>query len=382
MPESLSLLGLFHKHRKMFLLSLLFFLVAVPIFDGALIQRDRNRNIVYGEIFWQKGLEVYELNDRDLFQNYGVPEDHLLTGVLNVTYEYPVVTLLFYACMAMLDPGLYGPTHFIVNWVLVIFAHLNFLLFAYLGQSYLDNKWFRRLGMLYYSYGFAFSVVFPKVEPFADLLFLSSLVLFQKNAPWRGFTVLSIAVQTKLYPAMVLPLLLPIAPIASVAFFGTSLLLMFPLFLTGMGYESLLGHILNSSGYASIITNPFYSGWILTNPLGIIAPLVLLYSFLLSAFETRRVAFLIVPTRKLRSHDWKVIYVYAIPLFLVLFFWTQIWYYSWFVIPALFLRDEADLENYRWIMSGIWAAHFIGIFANLEYFIEGPIAELFRHFRS
>jgi len=379
MPEEHGLLEFFYRYKKALLISLIFFLLAVPVFDSLIIQRDRNRNMAYGQIFWQEGLKVYDLNDRDLFEKYGVPEDHLLTGVLNVTYEYPVITLFFYAALAALDPGTYEPTHFIVNWVLAIFAHMNFVMFAYLGQSYLTNRWFKRLGMLYYCYAFAFSVIFPKEEPFVDFLFMSSLVLFQKGMYWRSYGVLGVAFQTKIYPAMAFPLLLPNAPLASLAFFGTALMLSIPLLLTGMGYESLLAHLFNYSGYAEIITNPFYAGWVFENPLAIIAPLLLVYSFLLAAFETSNIGPMPYPRPHLRTRDWRAIYVYALPLLLILFSWTQIWYYSWFVIPALLLRSSNDMENFRWIMVGVWIAHFAGILLNLEYFIEGPFIEFFNH---
>jgi hypothetical protein len=143
MSESLSLLDVFQKYKKFLIISLIVFIILIPFFDGFVIQRDRNRNMVYGEIFWQEGLNVYMLNDRDLYYNYSVPEDHLLTGVLNVTYEYPVVTLLFFAGLSAIEPGAFGPTHYLANLVLVLLVHINLILFVYLGKSVRQKRWFQ-----------------------------------------------------------------------------------------------------------------------------------------------------------------------------------------------------------------------------------------------
>lgn len=382
MSENLSLGDLIRRYRRPLAVSLVICIVLVPVFELAVVQRDRNRNMVYGELFWQEGLNVYDLSDQDLYDDYGVPEDHLLTGVLNVTYEYPIVTLLFYAAMAALEPGFHAPYHFLVNWILVLFVHLNMVLFLYLGREYLDRRWFQQLAVMYYVFGFAFSVIFPKVEPFVDLLLLSSLLLFGRNRPWLGFGMLALASQAKLYPALVFPILLAVAPVASLAFFGVSVLTILPLVVSGMGYESLLAHLLNSSGYAAFTTNPFFLGWGLTNPIVLIAPAVLVYGFLLLAFEPRSIGPLLVPTSSVRLSDWRSVFVYALPLLLMVFSWTQIWYYSWFVIPVLLIREPEDMKRYRWMIVAIWLAHFLGILLNLEYFLSGPIAELLKHLRT
>jgi hypothetical protein len=263
----------------------------------------------------------------------------------------------------------------------VLFVHLNMVLFLYLGQEYLDRRWFHQLAATYYVFGFAFSVIFPKVEPFVDILLLTSLFLFRRNHPWLGFGMLALAFQAKLYPALVFPILFTMAPVASLSFFGVGVLTLLPLVISGMGYQSLLAHILNSSGYASFITNPFFLGWCFTDPIVLIAPAVLVYGFLLMILENRNIGPVPVPTTTLRVSDWRSVAVYALPLFLMFFSWTQIWYYSWFVVPVLLIRQHEDMKRYRWMIVAIWLAHFLGIFLNFEYFLSGPIAELLNHLR-
>jgi hypothetical protein len=381
MSENLGLRDLVRRYRRPLAISLVVCFILVPVFELTVIQRDRNRNMVYGELFWQEGFNIYELSDRELYDDYGVPEDHLLTGVVNVTYEYPVVTLLFYAALAAIEPGFHAPYHFLVNWILVLFVHLNLTLFLYLGQEYLDRKWFQQLAVMYYVFGFAFSVIFPKVEPFVDLLLLTSLLLFRRNRPWLGFGMLALAFQAKLYPALVFPILLTVAPQASLAFFGVGALTVLPLVASGMGYQSLLAHLLNSSGYASFITNPFYLGWAFTNPIVLIAPAILIYGFILMVLDSNNIGPIPFPVASPRTRDWQSVIIYALPLVLMIFSWTQIWYYSWFIVPVLLMRRPEDMERHRWMIVAIWVAHFLGILLNLEYFISGPIAEILNHLR-
>jgi hypothetical protein len=151
--------------------------------------------MVYGELFWQEGLAVYDISDKDLNETYNVPEDHMLTGVLNVTYEYPLVTLLFYAALAAIEPGIYNP-HYIANWVLVILVHINLLLFLYIGRGHEDKRWFKQFFAIFYVFGLTFSIGFAKAEPLTDLIWLTAIVLLQRKKYWEGNAILGLAVQT------------------------------------------------------------------------------------------------------------------------------------------------------------------------------------------
>ena len=47
-----------YKFRKYLVLSLIVSLIAIPIADALVIERDRNRNEMYGEAFWRYGFDV------------------------------------------------------------------------------------------------------------------------------------------------------------------------------------------------------------------------------------------------------------------------------------------------------------------------------------
>ncbi|NHJ15141.1 MAG: hypothetical protein EAX95_15770 [Candidatus Thorarchaeota archaeon] len=381
MTEKLGMLDILEKYRKFLIVSLIIFILFIPVFDAFIIQRDRNRNMVYGEIFWQEGLGVYQLNDQDLYYDYGVPSDQLLTGVLNVTYEYPIVALLFFAGLAALEPGAFGPSHIMANLVLVLLVHLNLILFLYLGQSYTEKRWFRQVFTMYYIFGFAFSVAFAKVEPLCEFLLLSTVVLFQQDRKVESFAVLALAAQTKVYPAFVFPVLFALAPLQSLSFFIVSIALFVPMLLSGMSYNSLIAHLLNSPGYARMITNPFYLGLVPMNPLSIIGSLVLVWAVLCAVLEVRLIGPIPVPTKRLRTSSRRSIYLTTIPLVLLVVSWTQVWYYSWFIAPFFLMKSPDDMSKFRYVIVGIWIAHFLGVFLNLEYFLSGPIAEILLHLR-
>ncbi|MCJ7817314.1 MAG: hypothetical protein MUP60_00555, partial [Candidatus Thorarchaeota archaeon] len=55
-----------YEHRKYLVLTLVVSLIAIPIADTLIIQRDRNRNEMYGEAFWIYGFSVYDMNDTEL----------------------------------------------------------------------------------------------------------------------------------------------------------------------------------------------------------------------------------------------------------------------------------------------------------------------------
>jgi hypothetical protein len=335
--------------------------------------------MVYGELFWQEGIGVYEISDRDLNETYNAPEDHTLTGVLNVTYEYPIFALLFFAGLAAIEPGIYGPNHWIVNYVVLILHHLNMILFLYLGRKYLEESWFKQISLVYYLMGIFSSITFAKIEPLADLFLLGAIILLKDERNWLANIMLGVAVQTKFYPIMVLPFFIIASPIASLVFFGSVIITMIPFFLSGIFYDSLISHLISSPQYAEFISNPFYIGLVEFNPFSIISPIILIVAFIYSIFETQPYHSIPLPTTNLRTRSWRSVFLYGLPLLLILFSWVLLWYYSWFIIPILFFDRTEDMARYRLIFIAIWIAHFVGILLNLGYFLGGPIAEFFAH---
>ncbi len=380
MSEITSPVHVVTRFQKHLIISIMICMLMVPVADMMILQRDRNRNMVFGELFWTHGVDVYNINDKILNETYGVPADHLLTGVVNVTYEYPIVTLLFYAVVALFEPGMYGP-HWLANWVLVIIAHINLILFLFLGREYWDRKWFRQIFALYYAFEVVFSVGFAKTEPLSDLLWLVSILLWKQDRRVLANITLAMAGQTKLYPITLFPMFAIADPPATIGFFVMNILLMLPLWVSNITYSSLLAHLSNSSSYSRIVTNPFFIGMAATNPIVILAPAILVIVLIFGVFRLKRVGRVVLPSRELRTRSLKTIFIFMLPLSLIFFSWVLIWYYSWFIVPIFILDTEEDKRKYCWMIFAIWAAHFAGILLNLNYFLNGPIAEFFGHMR-
>lgn len=381
MPSSQSLLQVAKQYRRYLLLSLMLSMLLIPVANALIIERDRNRSMLYGQLFLEKGFSVYGLTDQQLNQTYSIPADHLLTNVLNVSYEYPIITLLFYAGLAALEPGWFGP-HYLANVVLVLIFHLNLIFFLYVGQDYWDRKWFRLFGAAFYFFGVVMSAGFGKADPLANMFWLVSLILFKQGRHLASGAVLGVAFQTKIYPAMVMPILIAANPLSLMTFVASVGVLYLPLLFSGIQYETLLAHFTVGSSYASSITNPFYIGLGFSNPIAFIAPAALVVTFLYSILETGQRGFLIYPKLHLRTRDWKVIYIFAIPLALIFVSWVLIWYYAWLILPIFYLTQEEDRCRYRNVGIGILFAHVFGVLANLNYFLAGPIKEFMAHFKT
>jgi hypothetical protein len=370
MQERMDLQDVFRKFRRHFVLSLVICILMVPVFDAFVLQRDRNRNMVYGELFWSEGFAVYGISDEDLNSTYSIPNDHLLTGVLNVTYEYPVLTLLFYATVALVEPGFTEGTHWLANWILVFIVHINLIIFLYVGQDYWNKKWFKQFFVAFYGFGLAYSIGFAKTEPLSDLFWLCSLYLLKERKFVHASVALALATQTKIYPVMSLPFFLAASPLSLIVFILVAGALSIPLLLSGVSYTTLLAHLSNSSSYSSIITNPFYLGLSLSNPIAIFAPILLTVGIIFSLYKLR-----------VSWSSWRVILIFITPIILVLFSWVLIWYYAWFLIPVLLLEKDDEAMNYRYVIGFIWLAHFVGILTNFELFLNGPLAEFFGHLK-
>jgi hypothetical protein len=381
MQTSQSLMQVARKYRRYLLLSLVLSMLLIPIANALIIERDRNRSMLYGQLFLEKGFSVYGLTDQQLNQTYSIPSDHLLTNILNVSYEYPVVTLLFYAGLAALEPGWFGP-HYLANVVLVLIFHLNLILFLYVGQGYWDRRWFRLFGAAFYFFGVVMSAGFGKADPLANLFWLVSLILFRQGRHLTSGAVLGVAFQTKIYPAMILPILIAANPLSLVPFAASVGVLYMPLLFSNIHYEALIEHFIAGSSYANSITNPFYIGFGFSNPIAFIAPAALVFAFLYSILEIGQKGFLVYPRLRLRTRDWKVIYIFALPLGLIFVSWVLIWYYAWLILPVFYLTQEEDRCRYRNVAIGIFFAHVFGILANLDYFLAGPIKEFMAHFRT
>jgi hypothetical protein len=372
--EAVSLKSTFLRFRYFIIPSLLVSLLIVPFSDQIVVQTDRNRSMAYGEIFWQEGFGVYTLDDEDLRENYDVPEDHLLPPGFELNYEYPILSLFFYSVLAAIEPGEYNPHHPIVNWILVVFAHLNLILFLHLSQRHWYKSWLTQVFGLYYILTIGLSVFYAKEEPLADFLLLSALVFSNRGKQWQANIALGLAVNVKVYPILAFPFILVTNPLASVAFIIMNLLIMIPMLLTG---SPLFSHLINSIEYTHFTANPLFIGLTFTNPFAILAPILVILACMYSILKLKH----LYNFKEIKNLNWIRIIVFLYPIILIFYSFIQAWYYVWFIPLILLLKYEEEMKKYRWLLFTIWIAHFLGIILNFNSLWEWTIMQFFAHIR-
>ena len=392
-----------YEMRRYLVLSLVISLVAIPIANSFVIQRDRNRNEMYGEAFWIYGFRVYDMTDQELAESlppeWGFNDGlHILPSYLgNVKYEYPVFGLIFFAIAVWLFPGVNDLQPLWLNFLLVLTFNLNLVLIAILlGDKIYYSQWARLFFGGYFVYGLIMSAGGGKLEPIVDCLLLMSLVLWREGQKGKSMFTLGLAVQTKIYPVVVFPLLFIEAPAAAVWFFVSMLLTVIPLTSLGANFDSLVMHFLNTSQYSSYIVNPLYPGLGLATPIlgtdplqtymwppGFI-PIVMYIAFMLYTIP------LYLPSKKeFLDASWKgrimllkPLYIYLLPGVLFAYRWVMPWYLFWLgILIFLFDKDEHAI-GYLKELTIVGLVYWFGVACNWPYFISGPLVDFMTHFTS
>ena len=395
----LSAIGLsIYEYRKYLVLTLAISMIAIPIANVLVIQRDRNRNEMYGEAFWIYGFSVYNMNDSELAKNLAYmgfnDGTHTLPGYLGgVKYEYPVFGLIFFAIATLLFPGTGELQSLWLNFLLVLVFNLNLaLLGILLREKIYTEKWARAFLGGYFIYGLAMSAGGGKLEPIVDCLLLMSLVLWKENQHGKAMFTLGMAVQTKIYPAVVFPIFFLQDPFSSVYFFGSLIITVIPVFF-GASFDSLISHLLNLSSYSPLVVNPMYPGLALATPDLVNSPNT--YVWLPSLIPTIIYAFFILSTFKeflpSKSEFTKIsireklislipLYICLIPTILFMFRWVMPWYLYWFApVVLLFKKDEQSM-TYMKEVAVVGMLYLYGLTVNWPYFIIGPIPDFMVHF--
>jgi hypothetical protein len=395
-----------YEHRKYLVLSLIISMIAIPIANTLVIQRDRNRNEMYGEAFWIYGFTVYNMNDTELAYNldtyYGFNFNdglHTLPDYLGgVQYEYPVFGLIFFAIATWMFPG--SGTESLqpmwLNFLLVLVFNLNLVLLTILlGDKLRNAKWARYFFASYFAYGLIMAAAGGKLEPIVDCLLLISLVLWKENQHGKSMFTLGLSVQTKIYPLVVFPMLFLGNPLSSIWFLASMILTIFPVFF-GARFESLLAHLLNTSSYSSFIVNPLWPGLALGTPdmygsvdpsvvymwPPALIPLILYIGFMLLTIHNY------LPKRTELSgkslHDKLVcfvpFYLYLIPSILFVFRWIMPWYLFWFAPVIILFKEDKQAVGYLRQITLVGLLYLLGIGANWPYFIAGPLPAFMEHF--
>ena len=391
-----------YRYRKYLVLTLAISLIAIPIADVLVIQRDRNRNEMYGEAFWKYGFGVYTLNDTDLAQQledeFGFPYNdgyHVLPEYLGgIAYEYPVFGLIFFAIATWLFPGQGGMQPLWINFLLALVFNLNLVMLAILLKDKLQAKYWARMFFAgYFVYGLVMSSGGGKLEPLVDCLLLMSLVLWQEKQHGKAMFTLGLSVQTKIYSAVVFPVLFLANPFSSIWFIASMFVSVIPSFF-GASFESLLSHFLNTSSYSVYIVNPMFPGLTWGTPNFSTDPITY-YWWPPAAIPIFLYAFFILltirpylPTRKdlegksirLKLLELKPFYLYLLPGILFAFRWIMPWYLYWLApVVVLFDKDEHAV-GYMKELTVVGLLYLIGLFCNWHYFITYPLPDFIEHF--
>jgi len=395
-----------YEHRKYLVLSLVISMIAIPIADVLVIQRDRNRSEMYGEAFWIYGFAVYNMNDTelaaDLRTNYGLNFDedlYTLPGYLGgVEYEYPVFGFIFFAIATWIFPGSGAGSlqPLWLNFLLVLVFNLNLVLLTILlGDKLRTLKWARYFFGAYFAYGLAMSAGGGKLEPIIECLLLISLVLWKEHQHGKSMFALGLSVQTKLYSIVVFPILFLGNPLSAVWFFASMFLTIVPVFF-GARFESLISHLLNTSGYSSFIVNPLWPGFALgtpdlNNPMNPTAvyvwPPALIPIIIYAGFMCLTIRDYLPKRTDLHGCSFKEklirllpFYLYLIPSILFVFRWIMPWYLFWFAILIVLFKSDKQAIGYLRQLTLVGFLYLLGIAANWPYFISGPLPAFMEHF--
>lgn len=390
-----------YEFRKYLVLSLAISLIAIPICDALVVQRDRNRNEMYGEAFWIYGFSIYTMNDRELAEalppEWGFDDDkHVLPVYLeNINYEYPVFGLIFFAIATWLYPGTGGLQPLWLNFLLVLVFNLNLVLIAILLREKLYKlNWARMFFAGYFIYGLLMSAGGGKLEPIVDCLLLMALVLWRENQNGKAMFTLGLSVQTKLYTAVAFPLMFLSSPLSSIWFIASMIMTVIPV-LFGADFGSLVSHLFNLSSYSAYIVNPLYPSLAFATPELVdnvavshytwppaLIPLTIYLFFMLSTIRKYLPAKgeLVEKSLRMKLLSLKPLYLYLLPGVLFLFRWVMPWYLYW-LAPLVVLYDRNDrARGYLKQVTLIGLLYILGLLANWPYFWANPLPNFAEHF--
>ena len=389
-----------YELRKYLVLSLLVSSFAIPIAESMVIHRDRNRNEMYGEAFWIYGFQVYNMTDQELItklENLNIGWDFqnntvVLPKYINVSYEYPVFGLIFFAIATWLYPGVQGYQGMWLNFILVLVFNLNLVLIAILlGDKARKKSWARMFVAGYFIYGLFMSAAGGKLEPIVECLFLMALVLRKEGQMGKSMGALSLSVQTKIYSAVAFPLFFIESPLSSIWFFVGLLLTVVP-FALGANFDSLVSHFLNQSSYSSYIVNGMYPGLFFNTPVTgstetylwppALIPLTIYLAFIfytVDLYIPKKKEFLAASWKE-RLYLLKPLYIYMIPGVLFVFRWVMPWYLFWFAPMVLLFENDEQASGYMKHITIVGFLYTFGVFCNYPYFIAGPLPDFINEF--
>lgn len=379
--EIQNVLGLMVKNLgnlKYIFLAFIFLHVLLGAISTPLFTSDFNRNMFYGQAFWEHGFQVYDLTPLDIDPNYSIGDP--TSGLLayeNTTYDYPTIQLLFWAGMVLLPfPQI------TIKWVLSFFDVLNYvLLFVLLKRNSSDGNPdnemnnFEKVFLLgYLLFAIPFSAIEGQSTSITILFLLLPLVLYTYK-PHASYIAIGVGFHWKYVSFLVLPYILlrdyqywKRMLTGLVALTLTILFLSFPLLFSNF--------ILNYFGFFGNLR--LYSGQIPSNPLlltelyisSVISTGILLlglFLWLKPIFEEKRISF---------DFQGVIQRAYWLPLLFLLMFLKIYatafpWYWLWFY-PLLAIFPERERRILTLLFIGTFAfgvIDFIDMTVGLETFL-------------
>ena len=232
---------------------------------------DLLRSIFYGQHFWNIGFDVYNLTPIQIDPNFHItdPTNHLIAWTNN-TYDYGVVSLLYYAIIGLLPFS----TATLVVIAKIILNIADIITLALLITLYPKN---REIPALFWIVMLPFSSLEGQPLSFTLLFFVVSLYLYKKNNKLLAYVIMAVGFHWKYVTVLLFPYYLindlysynsiekPIRPNPFIvykpiiSFFIIFTLLMFPLLFSRYiwSYISFGGNLL----VTSLPWNPFYIGY-------------------------------------------------------------------------------------------------------------------------
>jgi len=351
----------------------------IGAFTSPLVTSDFERNLFYGEAFWEHGFSIYDMTPLQIDPDYAIgdPSSGLLSYP-NTTYDYPTIQLLFWAGVSILPfPNIVG------KWLLSSFDIFNFLIMYYFLKN-LQNREEegeeikapeKALALSYLLFSIPFSAFEGQSTALTVTFFLLPLVLHSNHKYWSYLTV-GLGFHWKYVSLLVLPyLLIKDRKNINEAIKGlfivllTIVLLSFPILFSNfiLNYFGFFGRLSEYSG--QLKSNNFYLFHLCISSL--LSSVILVLGFLTwigFSFSDKKLEVTI---------EGLIERAYWIP-FLILLSFLKVystafpWYWVWFY-PLIMIFPRGERRLYTKLLGitfAIGVIDFIDITVGLETFIE------------
>lgn len=348
----------------------------IGTFVPPLVTSDFERNLFYGEAFWEHGFNIYDMTPLQIDPDYAIgdPASGLLSYP-NTTYDYPTIQLMFWAGVSIIPFS-----NIVGKWLLSCFDIFNFFLVYYL----LKNKGEENEGLALPEKAFALSYLFFSI-PFSAFegqstaltvtFFLLPLVL-HSNYKYLSYLTIGLGFHWKYVSLLVLPyLLIKDRKNIKEAIKGlfivllTILLLSFPILFSNfiLNYFGFFGRLNEYSG--QLKSNNLYLFHICISSL--LSSVILILGFLSwlgFSISDKKLEFTI---EGLLERAYWIPFLFLLT-FLKLYSTAFPWYWIWFypLILIFPIRKRRFYTKLLGITFAIGVIDFIDITVGLETFIN------------